>query len=226
MPIPIGLIALGSGLMTAIAGSGTSDREKAIRNTLADFEKYTKLFEDTSFTKEELFNDLLPSIQAGFRGAGDVAAGRAGAALGEQGLAQGGGFKDAYIQAIAPHIAKGEQLAAGAEQNMIDTFAKMDATQKQQLLQFLSAKSNVANMQEDMTGAEKFFTNFLSGAQMGSTVGGNIATSGAMDAKGGYIKKMMDEWVSGKGVSIDSKILDIDAGRARFDANRESGGIY
>ena len=203
--LTMGLIALGSGLMTAVAGSGESDREKAIKQTLADFEKYTKLFEDTSFTKEELFNDLLPSIQAGYRGAGDVAAGRAGAALGEQGLAQGGGFKDAYIQAISPHIAQGEQLAAGAEMDMVKMYDKMDATQKSQLLQFLTAKSNVAGQQEDMTGTEKFFTNFLSGAQTGATAGGNIFGASALDTQNNLLKDLMKKLGSGGSISDISK---------------------
>jgi len=159
----MGIISLGSALLSGLAGTETSDRETYAKKLIDEFDNNSSVFKNSSFTKDELFNQLLPQIQQSFRGAGDVAAGRAGSALGEQGLAQGGGFADAYVQAIAPQIAQGEQLAGGAMQDMIKLFATMDATKKSQLLQYLSAKSGAIEGLNDTTGLQDFITNFISG---------------------------------------------------------------
>lgn len=186
----LALISLASGLLSGIFGSGTSDKEAATKEFVDNIGKYTEFFKKAPFTKDELFNTILPQIQGTFRGGADVAAGRLGSLLGEQGLAQGGGYKDSYLNALAPVIAQGENNAAGAQMDLTRLFANMDLGTKQQLLQLLSLQGGAIKGLPDTTKEQDFFTNFLQGGQIGATVGGNIMSADSLKGIQGLLSKI------------------------------------
>jgi hypothetical protein len=190
-PVTIGLVTLGSGLLSGWLGSGESDQEKAIRGILDKLESNEDFFKSTPFTKDELFNTIMPAIQQTQRGAADVAAGRLGAAVGETGnIAGGQGTMDYYLQSLAPIIAQGEQNAANTYQNFIQMWSTMDAQAKERFMQTLNMQTGVAQGLPDMTKGQEFITNFLSGAQIGATGYGNVAMGTALMNQSDSIMEM------------------------------------
>jgi len=186
----LALITLASSLLGGIFGTGTSDREAATKSFVDNISKYTDFFKNAPFTKDELFNTILPQVQGTFRGGADVAAGRVGSLLGEQGLAQGGGFKSSFLNALAPVIAGGENAAANAQIDFTKLFANMDLGSKQQLLQLLGLQGNAIQGLSDTTKGQDFFTNFLQTGQIASTAGGNIMSAGSLNKIGDFLSKL------------------------------------
>lgn len=187
----LALITLASSLIGGLFGTGTSDKEAATKEFVNNISKYTDFFKKAPFTKDELFNTILPQVQGTFRGGADVAAGRLGSLLGEAGLAKGGGYKDSYLNALAPVIAQGETNAANAQIDFAKLFANMDLSSKQQLLQLLGLQGNAIQGLNDTTKGQDFFTNFLQAGQIGSTVGGNIMSANSLEGLGNSLKDLI-----------------------------------
>jgi hypothetical protein len=193
-----GLISLGSGLLSGIFGSGESEQEKAVKDILDKLEANEDFFKQTPFTKDELFQTIMPAIQQSQKGAADVAAGRLGAAVGETGNVAGGqGAFDYYLQSLAPVIAQGEQNAAGTYQNFVQMWSQMDAQAKQRFMQSLNMQSGLTSGLPNMTKGQEFITNFLSGAQIGATGTGNVMMGNAMMQKGNNILEQAANQVAG-----------------------------
>lgn len=190
-PLTLGAITVGSGLLSGLFGSGESDQEKALKNVLDKLDQNQGFFKSTPFTKEELFNTILPAIQQTQRGAADVAAGRLGSAIGEaSGVAGGQGAMDYYIQNLAPVIAQGEQNAAQSYKQFTELWSQMDENAKRNFLAALQTEANVGSGLPNMSKAQKFFTNFLSGAQLGSTAYGNVSQGLALAKQGDMLTQI------------------------------------
>lgn len=174
------LIAVGSGLISALAGSGESPQEEAIRKVYDKLYNEMDWLKSAPFTKDELFNKLLPSIQQAYKGAANVAAGQLGASVGESGLPQGQAIMDYYVQALAPVIAQGQNNSANAEADMAKLWAMIDNNAKGTFLNATQLAGNLASGLPEQTSFQKFFTNFLQGADIGSTIYGNIQMGDAL----------------------------------------------
>ena len=179
-----GLITLGGGLLSGLAGLGQSPQQ-------ADFQK---LFDTTynnmnwlkqlPFSKEELFNQMLPVIQKSYTGAADVAAGRIGAATGEGSRAPlGQTFMDYYVQNLAPVIAQWQDESANAYQNFIKMYSQMDQNSKGNFLNGIGEASKAASGVSNMTDLQKFMTNFIQGGDITNKIYGNLQYGSALNAK-------------------------------------------
>lgn len=182
MDLVTGLITLGSGLITAFAGMGSSPSEEAIRALIKQLDEKTNFLSSTAFSKEELLNVILPQVQAAFRSGASVAAGAVGATVPEiaSGVPSGQAFMDLYLQSSAPVIAKGESQSAQAYQSFVQFYGQLDAAAKSRTLQAFSLKGQLVQGLPQQTGVQKFLTNFLQGANIGSTIKGNVDLAGAL----------------------------------------------
>ena len=174
---PVGAFAgaILGGVLGGFAASGDSPQEEAFQDIMADLDSLEDIFQTLPFTKEEVMQELLPQTQSLYRGAADVVAGKIGAQTGEAGIAQGQGAKDFYLQSLAPVIAQGEQMAAGAVGEYAQFFARLSENQKGQLLNYFSTKLNAAQGLPTMTTLQKTVTGALSGIQIGSNIQGDLA---------------------------------------------------
>lgn len=180
-PLTIAAVTVGSGLLSGLFGSDESDQEKAIKSILDKLDANENFFKSTPFSKEELFQTIMPAIQKTQIGAADVAAGRLGAAVGETAnVASGQGKMDYYLQTLAPIIAQGQQNAASTYQNFMQLWNQMDAQAKNRFMESLNMQLGASNGLNNMSNTEQFFTNFLSGAQLGMTGYGNIMQGSAL----------------------------------------------
>lgn len=176
-------IMLASTLLSGALGGQSSPQEEAsqkIFNKLEDAEDYLK---STPFSKEEIMQQLLPTVQKLYRGAADVAAGRIGAATSETGSAGGQAFKEFYTQALAPVIAQGEQAAAGSVSDFGKWFSALDESAKNRYLSAIQLELGAAQELPDMSQMQRTFTGALSGLNIGSNIGANIATANAINQK-------------------------------------------
>jgi len=195
-----GLITLGSGLLSGILGSGTSPSEEGFQKLFNELYNNMDFLKQTPFSKEELFQSILPAVQSTFRRSADVAAAKAGATIPESvggSVPEGQGFMDFYINALAPIIAKGENLAGQANVNFVDLYNRMDSEAKQRFLQAIQLGGNLAGGLPGQTGGQKFFTNFLQGADIGSTIQGNIALGDALNSKANSLMGLLQNLLNG-----------------------------
>jgi hypothetical protein len=189
MPDAISGVLSGAGTGTTLAGPwgaaagaiigglaswiGTSDQEDAIKDMQKKLKENEEYFKSTPFSKDEIMNIMLPEAQKIYRGAADVVAGKAGAAVGESGLSGGQGFAEYYTQALAPIIAQGENQAAGAIGEFGQWYSTLDAQAKSRFAQVLGIEMQNNQSLPDMTE----FQQLVSGAMSGANIGGNIAGS-------------------------------------------------
>lgn len=185
----MGLVTLGAGLISGLAGLGSNPQEDAIKDLLTKLED-ADFLKDTAFSKDELFNSILPAIQQTQRGAADVAAGRLGAAVGEQDVAGGQAYFDYYIQALAPVIAQGESQAAQSYKDFTQLYANMDATKKSQFLQSMQLQGQLAGQLPGMSKTQEFLTNFMSGANTGATAYSNVSQGLALGKKSDLLSNL------------------------------------
>jgi len=185
MDLVTGLITLGSGLVSAFAGMGGSPSQDAIEALIKQLDAKTNFLSSTAFSKQELLQTILPQIQAAFRGGANVAAGQVGATIPEVASTtpSGQAFMDLYLQSLAPVIAKGESQSAQAYGDFVKFYGQLDAAAKTRTLQAFSLKGQLAGGLPKMSGTQKFLTNFLQGASLGSTIKGNIDMAGAISDK-------------------------------------------
>lgn len=173
-----GIITALSGLLSSIPGlfGGDSDAEKTIKEALESLTQNEAWIKSPAFSKEELFNNIFPQISGMFRGAANVAAGQAGAKIGEISSGMGGGQNAAelYMQALAPIIAEGEINSAKSLQGLIELYATMDDASKRRFLSTVQLKMGGVENLDSMNPYEKAFLNFVSGANLGATALGNI----------------------------------------------------
>lgn len=189
-PLTIGAITLGSGLLSGIFGGGKSPQEEAVKKILDELDANGGYFKDTPFSKDELFNTIMPAIQKTQRGAADVAAGRLGSAVGEADVAGGAAQFDYYLQSLAPVIAQGESEAANTYKQFTQLWAGMDAQAKNRFLQSMQLKLGAAGGLSDMTEGQKFLSNFMSGANIGASAYGNVSQGLSLADKGSTILDM------------------------------------
>ncbi len=198
-----------------IAGSQQSPKEKASADILADLQGMEDIFTDLPFTKEEVMNQLLPQVQQLYRGAADIVAGKIGAQTGEAGIAAGQGAKDFFLQSIAPVIAQGEQLAAGAVGDFAGFFARLSENQKGQLLNFYQTQIGAAEGLPDMTTLQSTITGALGGLQIGANIGGDIAETSVIGDQAevlqGIIDKLDEGGIKKASASITTGVTSTDS---------------
>jgi hypothetical protein len=187
--LAMALVTLGAGLISGLAGMGSNPKEDAIKSLLSKLED-ADFFKDTAFSKDELFNSIMPSIQQMQRGGADVAAGRVGASIGESDVAGGQAYFDYYLQSLAPIIAKGEGDAANTYKQFVELYNNMDVTRKGQFLQKMSLETNLMNGLPGMNETQKFMSNFMNGANLGATAYGNVAQGNALMKQGDLLSNL------------------------------------
>jgi len=197
--LPGGLVGLGVGLLTGVLGLGESPSEEAFRKMFDELYANMDWLKETAFTKDELFNTILPVVQNTFRRGADIAAAKIGATIPESisGTPQGQGFMDYFVTALAPTIAEGEQLAGQATMSFTDLWAKMDTNAKNRFLSAVQLGGNLAAGLPTTTPAQGFMTNVLQGADIGTTIEGNIAMGGALTKQAGDITGMLSDLTKG-----------------------------
>lgn len=201
-----GLVSAGSGLLSGFLGMGESPSEEAFRKMFDQLYENMDWLKETSFSKDELFNSILPAVQNTFRRSADVAAAKIGATVPETagGTPEGQSFMDYYTTALAPIIAQGESQAGQAHMSFVDLWNTMDTQSKQRFLQAVQLGGNLAGGLPSMTEGQKFLTNTLQGADIGATIAGNIQMGGALNNKAGSITDYL-----GKLGVTNSSVLDV-----------------
>lgn len=175
-------------LIGGVLGAGASmlgqspqqESLEALMKKLDDAEEYLK---STPFTKDEVMNQLLPQAQKIYRGAADVLAGKAGAAVGESGVAKGQAFGEYYSQALAPIIGAGEKQAGDAISRFGQWFSSMDSEAKNRFLSSVQTMMQATQGLEGMTDAQKGLIGGLEGASIGAGIGGEIDILGQLSKK-------------------------------------------
>ena len=173
MLIPIATTLL-SGLASGIFGSGQSEQEKAMAEAFEMIKGQLPNAGKMAFTKEEI-NAFVKTMQGIYRGGANVAAGQIGSAIGESGVAKGGGFADYYTQSLAPVIAEGENKAAGAIGWGEQAYSNNYNQAQSRVTQLLGMLTQAASGQASMTGAQKGIASGLQGANLFATGYGNLA---------------------------------------------------
>jgi hypothetical protein len=166
--------AIAGGLVTGLSALGKDPKQEKfekIFDKLEDSEEYLK---STPFTKDEIMGQLLPQAQKIYRGAADILGGKAGAAVGESGVAKGQSFGEYYTQALAPIIAQGEQQAGDAISRFGQWYSGLDAQAKNRFLDAVRLQMGAAAGTDDMTDLQKFITGGIPGASFGANIGGEI----------------------------------------------------
>jgi len=178
-------------LLGGLGASGQSPQEKNaenINNTLQDNEDY---FKSLPFSKEEIMNSLLPQVQKIYRSSADVVAGRLGQNVGESGVAGGQGLSSYYLSTLAPVIAQGENLAAGAVSDFGKWYSQLDAQAKNRFMQAISLEIQNNGSLPDMNTLQRTISGALSGLNLGATAGGNVVTANALQEKNDLLKQSM-----------------------------------
>lgn len=205
-PLTVGLIVQGvGGLLGGLFAGGESPQEKAyarIQQTLEESEDY---FKSTPFTKEEIMGELLPQVQQIFRGSADVLAGKIGARTGESGMAGGQSAMDYYIQSVAPVIAQGENLAAGAVGQFANFWATLDNQAKNRFLESVKTQLAAAAGAPTETAGQRAALGFLSGADIASTAFGNITKASSLYNQADDINSILKKMSSGGDVETTSR---------------------
>lgn len=174
-----------SGLIGGLAGTGESDREKAMKDMLGKLYDSEDFVKSMPFSKDELFNQIYPVIKQLNLGAADVAGARLGAELGESKAGVGGGqnFVDYYMQALSPVLAQGQFASAQAYQGLVEFYGQMDDASKRRLLQLLGMEVETANQLPSTTDLQGFITNFLQLGNSATTMMGNLGMADYMKNK-------------------------------------------
>lgn len=193
--ITIGLGALLSGIF----GSKTSPREDEVRRIIDKLYEEMDWLKTAPFTKDELLNSILPEVQKTYRGAADVAAGRAASTVPETtGAPSGQAFMEHYLQTMAPIIARGEEQAAGAITDFTQLWANIDQATKTNVLGAYQLALGGTQGLPDQTSGQRFFTNFLQGLNIGTTAYGNISYADALVEKGNMMQNLPKYFMSGE----------------------------
>lgn len=189
-------------LLGGLGSLGKSPQEmkaEEISQLLAENRDWLK---SLPFSREEIMNQLLPTVQRLYRGAADVVAGRAGAGVGEAGLAGGQGISEYYLQTLAPIIAGGEQLAANAQTEFAQWFAQLDQQSKNRFLQAIQLELSTTGMLPDMNQFQRVITGALSGMNLGATAGGNLAMAGTLNDKSNTLNDIYNLLNQNQGIDI------------------------
>ena len=166
------------GLLSVIGGlfaSGDSPSEEAYQQIFDMLKDYMPELKQQAYSKSEI-QTIVNNLRQTYRGAADVAAGKIGSAIGESGVAKGGGFADYYTQALAPVIAQGEAGAAAADQFGVQAYSTIKDQTSQRVLQAMGLMSNTAGGLPSMTPGQKGTAGFLQTLNLLSTAGGNFAS--------------------------------------------------
>lgn len=162
------------GLLSGIFGSQESSQEEASQKAYEMIQKYLPELSKQSYTKDEI-NAIVKQMQIAYRGAGSISAGQVGAAIGESGVAKGGGYADYYTQAVAPILAEGQMKAADAEQFGVAAYNDSYNSAKNRLANALGMLTQSAQGLSTMTGGQKGIIGGLQGLNLGATAFGNLA---------------------------------------------------
>lgn len=161
-------------LLGGIFASSSTPQEEAYKQAMDAIKQYMPELKQEAFTKDEI-SKLVQDLRLMFTGASDVAAGKIGSAIGESGVAKGGGFADYYTQALAPVIAQGQQMAGQATEWGVNTYSDINNATKQRVLQGLQLMTGAAAGQPSMTPGQKGVSGFLQSLNLLSTGAGNFA---------------------------------------------------
>lgn len=153
---------------------GTSPQESAMEDVIKSIKDAEEYLKSTPFTKDEVMNQLLPQAQKIYRGAADVMAGKAGAAVGEAGVPKGQAFAEYYTQALAPIVASGEQQAGDAISRFGKWFSDMDAQGKGRFIESMKLLMTGTQGLSGMTPLQKGVTGGMEGARIGAGVAGDF----------------------------------------------------
>ena len=198
MPIdPVTAFSIGGAILGGLGTLGTSPQEEAAEQALGRLQGGYDWLKEVPFSKDEIMGELLPIVQRMYQGAADVAAGRLGAAVGEADIAGGQPAMEYYLQTLAPVIAQGQQLSAGAVSEFGKWYSNLDAQAKNRFLQAVNLEMTGAGQLPGMNAFQEFGIGALRGADIGSTVGGNIATAGAIKDRASLLQNIGTAQVSG-----------------------------
>jgi len=175
-PVTLGLITAGAGILGGIFSGGESPQEKEAKKVQRLIKSYLPQAGQTAFSKAEI-NALIKTMQSIYGGAANVAAGQIGSAIGESGITGGQGFAEYYTQALAPVIAQGQEESAKAQLQGNQLYEEDFNNAKQRVAQLLSLLAGNTQSFANQTGTQKVVSGFLSGANLGATALGNIATA-------------------------------------------------
>jgi hypothetical protein len=182
-------LMIAGGLLGGLGASGESPREKASKEIMEKLRKNEEYFKSTPFSKEEIMDVLLPQVQKMYRGASDVVAGKLGAAMGETGSAGGQAWSDFYMQSLAPVIAQGQNLAAGAVSDFGKWYSSLDSEAKNRFMQSISLELQATQGLPDMNEFQRVVSGALAGINLGSVAAGNLGAAGALNKKTDAISK-------------------------------------
>lgn len=190
-----GIITLGSALLSGVLGLGESPSEEAFQELYDELYSSMPWLKETAFSKEELFDQILPAVQNTFRRGADVAAAKIGSTIPETsgGAPEGQAFMDYYINALAPQIAEGEKLAGQAHIGFVDLWNQMDSNAKTRFMQAIQIGGNLAGGLAGQTPEQGFVTNALQGADISSTIQGNVALGQTFQNKATDINSMLGD---------------------------------
>ncbi len=176
-------LLLGSAIVGGFGGAGKGEKAEALDKILADLQSNKDYLTSTPFSKDEIMSQLLPMVQKTFRGAADVAAGRIGSSIGEAGSAGGQAFGEFFTQSLAPIIAQGENLAAGATSDFAKFFAQLDSDAKNRLLQSIGLEINATQGLPNTSEFERVISGALGGLDLGANALGSFKTASALQTQ-------------------------------------------
>jgi len=213
--IPGGLITLGSAILSGLLGMQDSPSEEAFKKMFDELYANMDFLKETPFTKEELFNTILPVVQNTFRRGADVAAAKIGSTIPESvsGVPQGQAFMDFFVTALAPQIAQGEQLAGQANIDFVKLWSDMDTTAKQRFLQAIQVGGNLASGLPGQTPGQKFVSTGLQGADISSTIQGNVDLGQVYSNKAQDITSLLGDMFKKGGNNVTETINNFIAPR-------------
>lgn len=210
------IISAIAGLISGFLGGGESPQEEEVRKILDQLYEQVDWVKQLPFSKEELMNGILPQVQKTFRGGANVAAGQIGSTIPEvSGAPAGQSFMEYYTQALAPQIAQGENLAGKAQMDITQMYINEKQTADSLINDIYRTMVGAAQGLPAQSGAQRFFTNFAQGMNLGATAYGNFnmadAISKQADSASEIAKmfmsnnpmKLYENMFGGKGSSVN-----------------------
>lgn len=194
-----GLIVSGiAGLISGFLGGGQSPQEEEVRKILDQLYEQVDWIKQLPFSKEELMNGVLPQVQKTFRGGANVAAGQIGSTIPEvSGAPAGQSFMEYYTQALAPTIAQGENLAGKAQMDITQMYINEKQTAGNQISDIYRIMLGAASGLPAQSGAQRFFTNFAQGMNLGAAAYGNINMADALGRQADSASEIAKLFMSG-----------------------------
>jgi hypothetical protein len=211
-------------LGTVLGGTGAlgeSPQEKTTKEALGQLNANEDWLKSAPFSKEEIMGTLLPMVQKMYRGSADVLAGKAGAAVGDMGLPQGQSTTEYYLQALAPAISQGENLAAGAVSEFGKWFSTIDADTKNRFIDMIKTKLAGAGGLPDMDQFQRVLTGALSGLNLGATAGGNVVSAQALREKTDFLSNLNQIFDTNKssGGGVEDLLKMMQSGSLKINPN-------